>query len=103
MGKGTNACTYCGPNWMLKILPQLENQALFDSVLACLDTTTTKNVCNDCANPAGGKSSNGVTWIAVGPSKPVNTVPPGYLCPSSNVMMDMFWVRGGFSYPIAQA
>jgi prepilin-type N-terminal cleavage/methylation domain-containing protein/prepilin-type processing-associated H-X9-DG protein len=96
---GANACTCCGPNWALQIMPQMEQRATFDNVLACLDTTApvpTNNVCSDCANPNGGTSSNGVKWDPVGP-----VVPSSYLCPSSNVTSSISSV-GGFSNPIGK-
>ncbi len=70
----TNACTCCGPNWAVQILPQMENKLLFDAVMTCLDNKP--NGCSDCA--AAGTGGNGVPWIAVGPQ-----VPNSYLCPTA--------------------
>src|SRR5207253_9328289 len=36
-----SACTCCGPNWELQILPQMDNTAIFDQVLTCIDAVAT--------------------------------------------------------------
>ncbi len=74
---GSNACTCCGPNWAMQILPQLEAKDLYDNVLSCLDASTTKNACHDCAI-AGKNSATSVTWIGVGP-----VIPSVFVCPTS--------------------
>jgi prepilin-type N-terminal cleavage/methylation domain-containing protein len=74
---GANACTCCGPNWASQILPQLESKDLYDSVLNCLDASTTKNACHDCAI-AGKNPTTSVTWVAVGP-----VIPSVFVCPTS--------------------
>ena len=91
-----NACTCCGPNWALQIMPQMEQRAIYDNVINCLDTTATKNACSDCANPAGGSSNSMVHWDSVGP-----VIPTSYLCPSSTVTSSIS-AEGGFTYPIAK-
>jgi prepilin-type N-terminal cleavage/methylation domain-containing protein/prepilin-type processing-associated H-X9-DG protein len=95
-GTGAGACTCCGPNWALQILPQIEQRGIYDNVILCLDTVATKNVCNDCANPTGGTSANMAHWDSVGP-----VIPASYLCPSSNIMPSVSGVSG-FTYPIAK-
>ena len=91
----TNACTCCGPNWALQIMPQMEQRAIFDNVINCLDATATKNACSDCAT-AGSNPSSKITWEAVGP-----VIPASYLCPSSTVTSSISGV-GGFTNPIAK-
>ncbi|HEV3416245.1 MAG TPA: DUF1559 domain-containing protein, partial [Pirellulales bacterium] len=93
-GGGANACTCCGPNWAIQVLPQIEQRDMFNSVMICMDAlTAAKTVCNDCAT--NGTSPNGTTWTAVGP-----TVPPVFLCPSSSAepIAPMNGV-GGFTNP----
>jgi prepilin-type N-terminal cleavage/methylation domain-containing protein/prepilin-type processing-associated H-X9-DG protein len=92
---GANACTCCGPNWAVQIMPQMEQRALFDNAMNCLDSTTTKNACSDCAT-AGTNPTSKVTWEAVGP-----VLPASYFCPSCNVTSSISAV-GGFTYPIAK-
>ncbi len=74
---GSNACTCCGPNWAVQILPQLEQKDLYDNVLNCMDASTTKNACHDCAI-AGTNSTTNLTWIGVGP-----IIPSIFVCPTS--------------------
>jgi prepilin-type N-terminal cleavage/methylation domain-containing protein/prepilin-type processing-associated H-X9-DG protein len=88
-------CTCCGPNWLVQILPHMEQKAMYDSVITCLDATPTKNACSDCAI-AGVNANNNVPWDAVGP-----VVPASFLCPSCNVN-SKFSGFGGFDHPIAK-
>jgi prepilin-type N-terminal cleavage/methylation domain-containing protein/prepilin-type processing-associated H-X9-DG protein len=74
-GGGGNACTCCGPNWLVQILPHIEERALYDSVINCLDSSSTKTPCSDCA-ASGTNPANMVPWSAVGP-----VAPPGFVCP----------------------
>jgi prepilin-type N-terminal cleavage/methylation domain-containing protein/prepilin-type processing-associated H-X9-DG protein len=94
-GGGGSACTCCGPNWLVQILPHMEQKAMYDSVITCLDATPTKNACSDCAI-AGVNPSNSVPWDAVGP-----VIPSTFLCPSCNVNSKFSGV-GGFNNPIAK-
>jgi prepilin-type N-terminal cleavage/methylation domain-containing protein/prepilin-type processing-associated H-X9-DG protein len=96
-GGGANACTCCGPNWAIQVLPQIEQRDMFNSVMICMDAlSASQTVCNDCA--ANGTAPNGTTWTAVGP-----TVPPVFLCPSSSAepIAPMNGV-GGFTNPISK-
>ena len=81
----SNACTCCGPNWAVQILPQLEQKNMYDNVMLCLDTKP--NACSDCA--VAGTNSSGIPWIAVGP-----LMPPGFLCPSTDVVLAVNNVGG---------
>ena len=93
---GSSACTCCGPNWLVQILPQLEQKDLYDNVMICLDGLQANgNACSDCS-VNGTNSINGVAWTAVGP-----TIPAILQCPSSEVMPQLTGVSG-FSHPIAK-
>jgi prepilin-type N-terminal cleavage/methylation domain-containing protein/prepilin-type processing-associated H-X9-DG protein len=83
-----NACTCCGPNWLVQVLPQMEQRALYDSVINCLDATATKNACSDCA-AKGTNPNNSVPWTGVG-----TITPDTFLCPSSITMPAMTGVSG---------
>ena len=82
----TGACTCCGPNWELAILPQMDNQPMYNSMLFCMDSSTTKNVCSECA-VSGTNASNSVTWLGynVTATGSVGIIPPGYTCPSAEI------------------
>ena len=50
-GRGGGGCTGCGPNWEVAILPQIEQPAMYQSVLNCLTAQTTLDVCSNCNFP----------------------------------------------------
>ena len=37
-----SGCTCCGPNWAVAILPQMDNSAMYNNLLTCLDTNPSK-------------------------------------------------------------
>jgi prepilin-type N-terminal cleavage/methylation domain-containing protein len=76
-----SACTCCGPNWAVAILPQLEELPLYANILTCLDSnnlaanssaaTASFNLTSN-SDVAGSYSNSGttMTWAAVGPQLP---------------------------------
>jgi prepilin-type N-terminal cleavage/methylation domain-containing protein len=74
------ACTCCGPNWAVAILPQMDNSAMYNNLLTCLDTNPS-NACSSCG-VNGTNSGNGVSWTGIGldgQGHPI--VPDTYKCP----------------------
>ncbi len=81
---GSNACTCCGPNWAVQILPNMEGKNTYDNILRCLDVKG--NACSDCA---GTGSSGSASWVATGMLNP-----PNYLCPSADLAPALKGVGG---------
>ncbi len=73
--KGGETCS--GPGWIALLLPQMEQTALYDNLMKCLDAQP--NVGN-CTNE---KLFANNLLLTVG-----NTTPAGLLCPSSKVMSE---------------
>ena len=68
------ACTCCGPNWEVAMLPYIDEAPVYANILTCLDSTisspgTAFNVASN-ASVAGTNSNNSVKWAAVGPLLP---------------------------------
>jgi prepilin-type N-terminal cleavage/methylation domain-containing protein len=82
---GDAACS--GPGWVALLLPQMEQTALYDNLMKCMDTQANVGA---CANP---KSFNNNPLLTVG-----DTTPAGLLCPSSKVMSESerFSTKWGF-------
>lgn len=68
------ACTCCGPNWEVAILPYIDEAPVYANILTCLDATTANpsNAFNVASNAgvAGTNPNNSVAWAAVGPTLP---------------------------------
>ncbi len=88
------ACTCCGPNWEVAMLPYIEESTVYANVLTCIDSTvsspsTAFNVASNCS-VAGTNSNNNVPWLAVGP-----TLPSGVLrCPDGGDNLNNFTGAG---------
>ena len=68
------ACTCCGPNWAVAILPQLDMTPTYGNLLTCLDSNAPPansnpsapfNACSNCG-VNGTNSANSVPWIGIG-------------------------------------
>jgi len=86
--QGSAICS--GPGWIALLLPQMEQTALYDNLMKCMDTQG--NVGN-CTNE---KLFTNNPLLTVG-----DTTPAGLLCPSSKVMSDSerFVGKWGFKAP----
>jgi prepilin-type processing-associated H-X9-DG protein len=68
---GTQAGAYCqGPNWLSAILPQMEQTAIFESILNCINIQP--SACDDCEHEVNNVGRG---------------VPPAYSCPSADKMV----------------
>ncbi len=70
----TPACQ--GPNWLAKLLPQIDEEAYFNQMMACIDINY--NPCKDCA---ADDTQNPPRWVQVG-----TRTPPTFLCPSAETI-----------------
>jgi prepilin-type N-terminal cleavage/methylation domain-containing protein len=87
------ACTCCGPNWAVAILPQMDQGPMYTNLLTCLDTKP-QNACSSCG-VNGTNSGNGVPWIGIGLSNTgVPFVPPSYVCPDGGDNLTPFTGAG---------
>jgi prepilin-type N-terminal cleavage/methylation domain-containing protein/prepilin-type processing-associated H-X9-DG protein len=76
---GTQAGVFCqGPNWASNILPQIEQAAMDEKLLGCLDNEA--HAADDCDRNKAGKP-----WREFGILKL-----PFYLCPSADVTEELF-------------
>lgn len=105
------ACTCCGPNWAVAILPQMDMTPMYSNLLTCLDSNAPPsstagqsfNACSSCG-VSGTNSANSVPWIGIGlsvtPSNPTGVpfVPPVFLCPDGGDNITPF-VGAGMSAP----
>jgi prepilin-type N-terminal cleavage/methylation domain-containing protein len=67
---GTQAGAFCeGPNWLAAIFPQIEQQALWDSIMECMRNQP--SVCDDCEHQVNNVGRG---------------VPVFYTCPSAEKM-----------------
>jgi prepilin-type N-terminal cleavage/methylation domain-containing protein len=91
------ACTCCGPNWEVAILPQMDQTPMYTNLLTCLDSNAPPansnpsapfNACSNCG-VGGTNSGNSVTWTAIGP-----TIPAVYLCPDGGDNLTPFTAAG---------
>ncbi|MFO0900084.1 MAG: DUF1559 domain-containing protein [Pirellulales bacterium] len=73
--KGDQPCS--GPGWVALLLPQMEQSALYDNLMKCIDNQP--NV-SQCTNE---KNFTNNLLLTVG-----DTTPAGLLCPSSKVMSE---------------
>jgi prepilin-type N-terminal cleavage/methylation domain-containing protein len=97
------ACTCCGPNWAVAILPQMDNVPMYSNLLTCLDSNAPPansnpsapfNACSNCG-VNGTNSSNSVPWIGIGlTAAGVPTVPPTYVCPDGGDNISPFTGAG---------
>ena len=70
MGGTTHRNAYCqGPNWALAILPQMEQDVIWEAIMTCMDSFP--HVADDCEHNVG-------TSFNVG-----KFVPQNFLCPSA--------------------
>ena len=67
--EGSTSADCQGPNWLSQILSDLEEKRYYDDLMLCLNSTTVRNVCNDCPQ---------ITNSQVG-----SITPPVFNCPSS--------------------
>jgi hypothetical protein len=94
------ACTCCGPNWEVAILPFMEEQAIYTNLLTCLDSNAPPNsggsfnACSTCG-VNGTNSGNSVTWIGVGLSNTgTPIIPAPYVCPDGGDNLTPFTGAG---------
>jgi prepilin-type N-terminal cleavage/methylation domain-containing protein len=102
-----SACSCCGPNWAVAILPQMEEMPMYQQMLTCMDSnnlganpnaaTASFNACSVCGT-AGSYMNGSVTtpWNAVGPQLPS----PAYACPDGGDNIPPF-TGGGMTGGIA--
>ncbi len=78
-GAGSSKGGFCqGPNWAAGILAELEQTAMYDGLMDCLDNVS--NAAEDCA--ALNPNNNGRQWeIGL-------TTPSFYICPSARQMSE---------------
>jgi prepilin-type N-terminal cleavage/methylation domain-containing protein len=75
---GTTA-TCSGPGWLALLMPQMEQSALYDNLMKCLDTSAHVGQCA----VETAKSTPAQLLLLVG-----NTTPAALLCPSAKVMSE---------------
>ncbi len=72
-----------GPNWLAKLLAQLDEEAYFNQMMKCIDINA-----NPCVSCTTADSAN--RWQAVG-----TTVPPPFACPSAETIdVDSYYTNG---------
>ena len=88
------ACTCCGPNWAVAILPQLDEGPIYNNLLTCLDTNPS-NACSSCG-VNGTNSGNGVSWTGIGlNSQGIPILPTSiYQCPDGGENISPFTAAG---------
>ncbi|HTU27210.1 MAG TPA: DUF1559 domain-containing protein [Pirellulales bacterium] len=81
--EGSTGLGYCqGPTWAVMILPFIDAQVLYDSVVLCntgSSTNPTYNSCSDCSTP-------NLPWLPIGyysNATPGTNTPTTYTCPSA--------------------
>ncbi len=73
-----------GPNWLSRLLPNIDDQATYDQLLNCVDLNY--NPCTDCTQD---DTSSPPKWFAVGTKSPgVFRCPTADLIDPSNYLMD---------------
>ena len=98
------ACTACGPNWAVAILPQMDNAAMYANLLTCMDSNappnsnSSFNACSSCG-VGGTNGANQVQWIGIGVTNTgVAFAPTSYICPDGGDNMTPF-VGAGMTAP----